>query len=187
MASIASTQWPRLLEIEEFLQIDFGPDLKAELDEGVIRMMAGGTREHGRIQARLIAAFVQRLSGSGCFPYGSDNAVRTKDRSMRYPDITVDCGSMSDSALDLFLTNPRVVIEILSPSTREYDLTVKRAEYRAIPSIDTIVFVDPDAKALIVHQRFDGGWSETLPSDTIDLHLPSLDLVIPHTEIFARD
>lgn len=45
----------RLLDAEEFLEIDFGAERKAELDQGVIRMMAGGTRAHARVQANLLA------------------------------------------------------------------------------------------------------------------------------------
>ena len=184
MASVAQT---RLLTAEEFLQIDFGPNLKAELDNGVVHMMAGGTREHARVQANLIGFLRQRLRGSGCRPYGSDMGVRAHDRSVRYPDVTIDCGGSNDDERDLVLSNPRVVIEVLSPSTRDYDLRSKREDYRAMSSVDTIAFIDPDAETLIIHQRYDGGWNEALPSDTADLHLPALGITIPHTEIFARD
>jgi hypothetical protein len=70
MASLASLTYPRLLTAEEFLQIDFGPDLKAELDDGVIRMIAGGTRAHARVQANLTITLGNALSGSSCRPYG---------------------------------------------------------------------------------------------------------------------
>lgn len=58
----------RLLTADEFLQIDFGPDMKAELDEGVIRMMAGGTCEHSRVQINLATAALSRLRGLGRRP-----------------------------------------------------------------------------------------------------------------------
>lgn len=54
MASEFALSWPRLLTVE-FLQIDFGPELKAELDDGCIRMMAGGSRSHARVQMIYIA------------------------------------------------------------------------------------------------------------------------------------
>jgi Uma2 family endonuclease len=184
---MASDPHYRLLTAEEFLQIDFGSDMKAELDNGVIRMMAGGTREHSRVQVNLTAFVRSALRGSGCTPYGSDMAVRTQDRSVRYPDLTIDCGAPGDRPDDLTLSDPRVIIEILSPSTRHFDLTVKKDEYRAIDSVDTLAFVDVDAEALSVHQRIEGGWIETLFSTSLDLVIPSLGLTIPHTEIFARD
>jgi len=186
MASLLALNDPRLLTAEEFYQIDFGPDLKAELDNGVIRMMAGGTRDHARVQGNLMVALGTRLRGSGCRPYGSDMSVRAHDLSVRHPDVTVDCGSPSDTGKDIRLSAPRAIFEVLSPSTREQDLRVKREEYRALPSVDTVVFVDPDAETVSVHRRHDNTWIETLfaPDDVV---LPSLGITIPHHEIFARD
>ena len=186
MASLLALSDPRFLTAEEFYQIDFGPDLKAELDNGVIRMMAGGSRDHSRVQSNILAYLHPKLRGSGCRPYGSDMSVRAHDLSVRYPDVTVDCGSPSDTGRDTRLSAPRVIFEVLSPSTREIDLRVKREEYRLLPTIDTIVFVDPDAETSSVHQRTDAGWAETLFTHD-DVDLVSLGLTIPHAEIFARD
>jgi Putative restriction endonuclease len=61
----------RLSTAKEFLKIDFG-DQKAELDNGVIRMMAGGTGRHAEVQINIASALRQRLRGSGCKPYGPD-------------------------------------------------------------------------------------------------------------------
>ncbi|MEG3164553.1 Uma2 family endonuclease [Sphingomonas sp. PB2P19] len=80
-------------------------------------------------------------------------AVQTHDRSIRYPDLTIYCGAPGDRPDDLTLSDPRVVIEVLSPSTRSSDLTVKKDEYRAIPSVDTIIFIDVENQALAIHQR----------------------------------
>ncbi|MES2754523.1 MAG: Uma2 family endonuclease [Pseudomonadota bacterium] len=186
MASLLALETPRLLTAEEFLQIDFGPDLKAELDNGVIRMMAGGTRAHSVIQANITIALGNQLRGSGCRPFGSDMAVQAHGKSVRYPDVTVDCGGPNDADKDLVLSDPRLIVEILSPSTREHDLRVKRDEYRAMPGVDTIVFIDPDAETLAISQRHAAGWAETF-FVAQDIVAPSLNVTIPHAEIFARD
>ena len=177
----------RLLTWDEFFQIDFGPDLKAELDNGVIRMRSGSTRAHACVQANLSCSFGNALRGSGCRPFGSDMAVRTHDYSVRFPDLTIDCAAPGDRSDDRTLSNPRVVIEVLSPSTRTYDLTVKKDEYRGIASVDTIAFIDVEQEMIAVHQRIANGWTETLFSDGIDLAIPSLGLTIPRDEIFASD
>lgn len=65
------------LTAEWFFQIDFGPDLKAELDNGIIRMMTGGSYDHARIQMNLYRFLGNMLRGSGCRPFGLDMAVRT--------------------------------------------------------------------------------------------------------------
>jgi Uma2 family endonuclease len=186
MASLLSLEYPRLLTAEEFYQIDFGPDLKAELDNGYIRMMAGGTRDHSRVQGNLIRFLGNALRGSGCRPYGSDMSVRAHDLSVRYPDVTVDCGSPTDTGSDIRLSAPRVIFEVLSPSTRANDIRVKASEYRAIDTVDTVVLVDPDEERVLVHQRTGDGWHEA-PFASRDVPLPSLGLTLPHAEIFARD
>jgi Uma2 family endonuclease len=177
-----------LLTAEEFLEIDFG-EHKAELDNGVIRMMAGGTARHAAVQTNLILALGSRLKGTGCRPYGSDMATRTKDASVRYPDVAVFCGrdGSADDEAQAF-NDPRVIFEVLSAGTARTDLSVKLPEYKALRSVDTVVFVDIATERLHVFQRTaTNGWNEQQFEEPVDLPLPSLDLTIPHDEIFARD
>ena len=175
-----------LLTAEEFLEIDFG-DRKAELDNGVIRMMAGGTARHAEVQINIVSWLRQHLRGSGCRPYGSDMATRTHDLSIRYPDISVFCGQDRDEQATSF-SDPKVLIEILSAGTARTDLRIKFDEYKAIDSVDTIVFVDIAIERLRIVQRTAAhGWSDVSHDDAVDSPLPALNLTIPHAEIFARD
>lgn len=185
-AAMATNPHYRLLTVEEFLGIRFPPDMKAELEDGVIRMMAGGNRAHARVQMNLYRYLGSVLRGSGCRPYGSDMAVQTADRAARYPDVTIDCGGQGDDPSDRLLNDPRVVIEVLSPSTRDHDLRVKKPEYREVPSIRVVAFIDPEAETLSVSQRTEDGWTESLFARS-DLRLPDYEIVVPHAEIFAWD
>lgn len=184
---MATRAQERLLNADEFLRIEFGPDLKAELDRGVIRMMAGGTFAHSRVQMNLYRFLGGALRGSGCRPHGSDMAVRVSDESVRYPDLTADYASRSAEAKDRVLRDPRIIIEVLSPSTRELDLGVKLSEYRVLAGVAAIGFVDPDEETIAVTHRTSGdGWTD-IAFTRDDLVLSSIDLTIPHSEIFARD
>lgn len=179
------TEYP-LLSAEQFFEINFG-DLKAELDNGTIRMMAGGTARHASVQINIIAALRQRLRGSGCRPYSSDMAVRTDARCIRYPDVSVYCGHADDSDAKAF-DDPRVIFEVLSAGTARTDLRIKLPEYKALDSLDTIVFVDIATERLHVVQRTGrGAWGERIHDQPADLVLPALGITIPHDEIFARD
>lgn len=177
-----------LLTAEEFLAFDFG-DRKAELDNGVIRMMAGGTRRHARVQTNIIGALVLKLRGTGCAPYGPDMAARTRDRSVRYPDVSVYCGREEQENDDeLSSDDPRIVFEVLSAGTARTDLRIKLEEYKDLSSIDTIIFVDIAVERLRVVQRTGpNGWSELIHQEPADVALPSLNITITHDEIFARD
>ena len=181
------TEYP-LLTAEQFLEIDFG-ELKAELDNGVIRMMAGGTARHAQVQGNIYSELRTRLRGTGCAPYNSDMAARTRDRSVRYPDVTVYCGRNDPSNDDeKAFDDPCVLFEVLSAGTARTDLRIKLEEYKELPSVNTIVFVDIATERLRVVQRSGpNGWSETVHQQPADIHLPSLGIDLPHEEIFARD
>ncbi|GGB17559.1 hypothetical protein GCM10011380_03840 [Sphingomonas metalli] len=177
-----------LLTAKDFLEIDFG-ERKAELDNGVIRMMAGGSARHAQVQTNILIALAERLRGSGCRPYNSDMAVRTHDLSIRYPDVSVFCGR-SDPANDALkaFDDPRLVVEVLSAGTARTDLRVKLYEYQAMDSIDTILFVDIATERVRVIQRTGPhGWSDVAHDAPFDVPLPALGTTLPHAEMFARD
>lgn len=176
-----------LVTADEFLRMDFG-DRKAELDNGVIRMMAGGTGRHARVQTNILVALGTKLRGTGCTPYNSDMATRTHDLSIRYPDVTVFCGRDGPENDDLKAwDDPRVLFEVLSAGTARTDLRVKLPEYKALGSVDTIVFVDIAAERVRVVQRTGGRrWDDDEHQEPFDVPLPSLGVCLLHAEIFAR-
>ena len=181
----------RFLTPEEFLAIDFGSELKAELDNGVIRMMAGGSLEHARVQANLMRWLGTALRGSGCRPYGSDAAVRTTPWSVRYPDVTIDCATdqgREAETQEKHLRAPRVIFEVLSPGTRALDEGAKLIEYRQMAGVDTIVLIDPLLESVrVLHSHATGHWIDRSHAEPHDLELRSLHLTMPRAEIFARD
>jgi Uma2 family endonuclease len=79
-----------------------------------------------------------------------------------------------------------VIFEVLSASTASNDQVTKLREYRALPGVDAVVFVDPDNERLRIVSRETIGDGEWLPRGA-DLVLPTLDLVVPQLEIFALD
>jgi Uma2 family endonuclease len=180
----------RRVTAEEFLEIEFGSDRRFQLIDGFIYAMAGGTPAHARVQGNLLAFLRGRLRGSGCQAYGPDMALKTTSYSIRYPDVTVYCGDpgRAENERAKLLADPRVIFEVLSPSTRGNDQSQKLIEYKAVASIDTIVFVDPEAETIEVAQRQAGGiWPAELTRSEQSIDLPSLALQVPREEIFARD
>lgn len=177
-----------LLTAEEFLEIDFG-EHRAELDNGVIRMMAEASRRHSRVQTNIVAWLRFSLRGTGCAPHASDMATQTKVRSVRYPDVSVFCGhEAADEDAEFVANDPRVLVEILSAGTSRTDLLVKLPEYKALPSVDTVLFVDIAIERVRVVQRTGPtSWNEIEHEEPADIPLLSLGLVLPHDEIFARD
>ena len=184
MVTTASNPAYRLASVREFLAMDLG-DAKAELVDGMILMMAGGSARHAAIAANLTIALGNRLRGTGCRPYGSDLAVRTGETSIRFPDVSVYCrdDNSSDTGDPKLLGVPRVIFEVLSPSTASNDQITKLAEYRALAGVAGIVFVDPENERVRLVEPGvvrEGAW---LPSGS-DLDLPMLGISLPHAEIF---
>lgn len=180
----------RPITADEFLEMDFGTDKRFELDNGVIYMMTGGTEAHAWVQGNIFAWLRARLRGTGCRPYGSDMALKISEIDVRYPDVTIYCDQppRDDLLQAKMLTNPTVVIEVLSPSTATFDQGTKLQEYRSLPSVRTIAFVDPANEMCSTFERLgDGAWHHEIFSGNRGVPIPSLNLTIPHDEIFARE
>jgi Uma2 family endonuclease len=185
-----ATTAKRLLTVEEFLELEFSGDdcPRIELDNGTIRMMAGGSAAHSRVQTNIIATLFERLKGSGCRPYGSDMGVRTHDLSLRYPDVSVFCGreGPENDKLKQF-NDPKLVVEVLSPSTRRDDEQVKLREYQAVTSLEAILLVDPEAGAVRMLTRRPGrGWKDVELEKDSDVVIEDLGVTLRWAEIFAR-
>lgn len=189
MNSVALDPAYRRVTVEEFLRMDFG-DAKAELENGLIYMMAGGSEVHARIAGNLLAFLRGRLRGSGCRPYGSDFAVRTGEQSVRFPDVSVYCNNPAAPGNERkqLLGEPQVIVEVLSRSTASHDQMTKLAEYRGLAGVREIVFVDPERERVrLVRRTGEESWSDEWLAAGSDLTLPSLQLAVPHAEIFAAD
>lgn len=177
-----------LITAEQFLQIEFGSDMKAELDNGIIRMMAGGTVAHSRIQANVMMALGSLLRGTGCRPFGSDMGLRTNEKSVRYPDVSVYCGKDSpDLDTEKAFDDPVLLVEVLSPSTSALDEGVKLREYRWLTSVQTILLIDPDTQSVRAITRTEGqNWTDQVHGPGSTIPIPKLAIVMDHADIFAR-
>lgn len=185
-----ATNARRLLTVEEFLEIEFTGNEGhcLELDNGTIRLMAGGSAAHARVQTNILGTLFARLKGSGCSPYGSDMGVRTHDLSLRYPDVSVFCGreGPENDKLKQF-DDPKLVVEVLSPSTRQEDENVKLHEYQALASLEAILLVDPETEAIrLLTRRNSRGWQDTDLEKGSDVVVEGLDVTLAWAEIFAR-
>lgn len=107
--------------------------------------MAGGSLQHALIAARFIAELTTQLRGRDCRVFSSDLKIRTSTSgSHLYPDVSVVCGAPQPfgNSVDV-LTNPNVVVEVLSPSTTKCDRGGKFELYREIASLADYVLVHP--------------------------------------------
>jgi Uma2 family endonuclease len=126
----------------EYLGFETSSNVKHEFLDGQIYAMAGGTPEHAALAAAVITLLGPQLRGGECRPYNSDLRVRTPTGLTTYPDVTVICGPRTIDALDpLAVTNPALIVEVLSRSTEEYDSGDKFEHYKTFPSLREYVLV----------------------------------------------
>ncbi len=123
-----------------------------ELVGGVpVRMMAGARNVHDDIVVNLLAALHTALRGSGCRPFTGDGSLETLPGQIRRPDAGVDCGARDPSAMKA--ADPRLVAEVLSPSTRDFDAFEKLAEYKGMAGLDHILLIEPNAAEVMLWSR----------------------------------
>jgi len=178
----------RQMTVEEFLELPI--EGRAELEDGVLYMMGGGSPLHAAITVNISAALRTKLRGSGCRPMSPDMVVQTGPASLRMPDASVFCRSDwadLDSRTRL-LGDPKVVFEVLSASTSKYDQEVKLNEYRGLAGLDAVVMVDPDVKRVrLVERTGQEAWSDRWLECGAEVPLPSLGISLSHAEIFVLD
>jgi Uma2 family endonuclease len=151
---------PLTMDDDSYLALDRAAEVKHELWDGEVFAMTGASLAHNYIVANLIEALGARLRGSGCRSLPSDMRVRVPPSGRYvYPDVTIVCGPPQlDGERDILL-NPRVIFEVLSPSTAEFDRGAKLLAYRSLVSLDAIVLVEQGEVRLECYSRqATGGW-----------------------------
>lgn len=144
----------------DYLRFEKDAHERHEFVHGLILAMAGGTLEHARRTAKVISLLDAQLRGKRCSVFDSNARVRVPSGNAYYPDVTVVCGPVATDPEDpLSATNPRVVVEVLSPSTAAFDQNEKLEDYRTVVSLRHIVFVAADEARVEVWTRTEDGWA----------------------------
>src|SRR5688500_4404463 len=178
---------------EEYLGMENARRERHEYVDGYIIGMAGASLRHGDLCANLAVA-LRRLAGGGpCKVSIADLRVHVASSGRYvYPDLVVACEERAMKKLPegaMALTNPTLVVEVLSRSTRAYDRGQKLDGYRTIPSLQQVVLVDPLELSVEVWTRTPRGWTSTR-ADTGSVALGTLgalDLAEIFRDIAAPD
>lgn len=133
---------PARMAPDEFLTWALDQLGRHELVGGRPKMLSDVQRRHDQIVINTLAELGNQLRGASCCPFSAGLAVRIPNANIRRPDAGVDCGTYDDDALAA--DRPVLVIEVLSASTRDFDLFGKVEEYKTVPSLVHVVLVNPD-------------------------------------------
>ena len=174
---------------EEYLAIDREADYKSEYVAGEIFAMGGASPKHVLIAGNTAGELRNRLRDTNCQVYSADLRIQAEsDNAYYYPDVVVVCGrpEYSDNRRDT-VTNPLVIVEVLSPATRNYDRGDKIAHYRRLDSLREYILIDQEACHVEHFVRKEGIWEFSESDDCQgSLVIPTLDIAIALKEIYAK-
>lgn len=172
---------PRPLGVEEYLAGELASDVKHELVGGQAYAMVGVSSAHNLITGVLYAALRSHIKRP-CHAYFADVKVRVDD-DFYYPDIMVTCERFDPKAY--YVTEPVLIVEVLSGSTERTDRHEKRLAYQRLPSLKEYVLVAQDRMQVEVYRRTGGNDWEIERFDERDvLRLESVDLSVAMVEIY---
>jgi phenylacetic acid degradation protein len=142
----------RTFTIEDYLREEEGSNQRHEYYQGEIYLMSGAKADHNIIVVNLLFSLKTKLKGSPCEVFNADQRVHVQQNTLfTYPDLSIVCGEPEYYNNDsLNLTNPAVIVEVLSPSTKNYDRGDKMRLYQDLPSLREYIMVDSQA-VLVEH------------------------------------
>lgn len=135
---------------EEYLATEITSAVKREFIDGQVYAMAGAGYNHNCISANMVREFSSHLKGTPCATFMADIKVKL-GKDYVYPDVLVDCSQMSGE--DYFSTSPKIIVEVLSRSTRKTDTTTKLVRYINLPSLQEYVLIEQDIVSVQVLRR----------------------------------
>jgi len=179
----------KMLTVAEYLAIEERAEFKSEFFRGELFAITGASEPHNRIKGNVDGELYNRLKGGPCRTYSSDQRVLVEGTGLfTYPDILVVCGPSEFAADDKHsIINPRVIIEVLSPSTAHYDRGAKLRNYQKIPTLQEYVMVYQDeAVCESLTRQDDGSWIFAFAAGLdATLKFTSIPVEIALTDIYA--
>lgn len=183
---MASARTHRILTLDEYFDVELRSEAKHEFLDGEILGMSGGSPRHNAIVGNLHRILATATRGGPCRAFTSDQRVATPDQLYTYPDLSVFCvpmvlvGGRPQTA-----TNPSLLVEVLSDSTRDYDRGEKLDKYKRIPSLTDILLVEPSFVRVEHWVRSDDDWSRTFHLDpSEEIRLAGCRVAVPVAEVY---
>ncbi len=172
------------ISIEDYLENEKISQIKHEYIDGEIYAMAGTNKSHNRIIKNILNKLGNHLRGTDCEPFFVDIKVFAgKLNRFYYPDIIVVCGEDKES--EYFTSKPRIIIEVLSPSTALTDRREKMFVYKELESLYEYILIEQDKMFPEIHRRRDDGlWSWIEFEEDEEIEFASIDFLMPMRDIY---
>ena len=168
---------------QDYLEGEKISAMKHEYIDGEVYAMAGASKNHQRLVTMLSRRFSEHFDNTPCEVFSSDLKVHI-DSKYFYPDVIVVCDK-EDSDNPYYTQSPRMIVEVLSSSTRKHDRTFKRKAYQTIPSLEEYVLIEQDFVQIELYRKSES-WIPSFYFLGDDITFTSIDLTLPVAEIYQR-
>jgi|SRR5436305_1112834 len=174
------------ISLEEYHEIERTSEIKYEYVDGRIYAMSGGTFENDQIAINLIVALRAHLRGKVCRVASSDMKVLPlgDENPSCYPDVTVTCNPEDYKRGSTVVRSPRLIVEILSRSTRYRDRGRKLRDYQACPSVEEYVIISTQYQRAEIFYRTGEVWTYRQLTAGQEMTLISVDLTLPVSALY---
>lgn len=174
------------MSVEEYVALDRESEERWEYVNGEAWAVSSASPAHNLVSGNAFAALRSALRGKSCLPFHDGQKIATTaTRAYHYPDAIVVCGTVKlDERDEHAITNPTVIVEVLSPSTADYDRGGKFAHYRTLESLREYLVIYVDERLVEHHHRIEPGkWLMTeVRSGSIEL--PAIDVSIALSDLW---
>ena len=179
----------RRYTLEEYLELDRTSEERLEFWDGEVFCMSGVSEEHAEIETNLLVFLKPLLRARGCRIFPANVRVKVPSAPpYRYPDVSALCGEAKFEEIGGVdaLTNPQLIVEVLSPSTEAYDRGEKFTDYKSIPTLREYLLVAQHRPHVTrLYKQDDGVWIHTEATElAATLTLDSLGCELPLAEIY---
>lgn len=171
----------------DYLALEVASNVKHEYLDGQIYGMAGGTPEHAALKAAVTGLVFAQIRGGRCRAYDSDLRVRVLSTGLAtYPDVTIVCGQRErDPDDENAVTNPTLIVEVLSRSTEDYDRGDKFEHYKRIASLRQYVLVSDRQRQIEIWTREAGDtWTQSISHEGEQASLASIGAMLDVSEVY---
>lgn len=171
----------------DYLALEAASNVKHEFLDGQIYGMAGGTPEHAALKAAVTGLLFAQIRAGYCRAHDSDLRVRVLATGLAtYPDVTIVCGPTDRDPDDInAVTNPTLIVEVLSRSTEAYDRGDKFEHYKNIISLQQYVLVSDSAREIETWTRVaEGEWVQSIAHEGEQARLSSISALLDVSEVY---
>lgn len=174
------------ISVEEYLNGEEISQIRYEYINGEVYAMAGTSDKHNIIAGNIFANLWSHLKDSSCQTFIENMKVRVDVQTFYYPDLLVSCEENPESPY--YRDEPILIVEVISPSTKQIDRREKLHAYRDMPSVVEYVIVEQEKMEVEIHRRQSGGnWITYFYAENdAEVTLESVDLTLPLSEIYRR-